>query len=88
LIASLLELDPLYDSVGESVAVITDPSKSKLGKKTERRVTFAELVRTATGKTENTMISGIAINGSQIFITVPSTSGPSKPNINFHNGRP
>jgi hypothetical protein len=85
----LLPLQPGFvGDTGNKVMVFTDPSKSKLGKKTERRVTFAELVRTATGKTENTTISGIAINGSQIYMTVPSTSGPLKPNINFHSGRP
>jgi hypothetical protein len=46
-----------------------------LRKKTERRVIFAELVRTATLKTAYTTKSDIAINGSQIFITMPSTSG-------------
>jgi hypothetical protein len=67
---------PDVSCFGDGWVVVTDPSKSKLGKKTERRVTFAELVRTATGKPENTTIPDIAVNGSQIFITVPSTSGP------------
>jgi hypothetical protein len=37
--------------VGTSQPLITDPSKSKLGKKTERRVTFAVRVCTATVET-------------------------------------
>jgi hypothetical protein len=68
-------------------ALITDPSNSELRKKTERRVTFAELVRTATVKTASTITFNIAINGIQIFITVPSTSGVSDPNIIFSTGR-
>jgi hypothetical protein len=47
--------------------MFTDPSKSKLRKKTERRVTFAELVRTAMVKTTYTTNSDIAVNGSQVF---------------------
>jgi hypothetical protein len=62
-------------STNDDIIIVTDPSKSKLGKKTERRVTFAVRVCTATVETGFAENLYNAIIFVQDFSPVSTTSG-------------